>query len=240
MELSKRLAAIAAMAEPGDRLADIGTDHGYLPIYLVEQNIAPSAIAMDVVEGPLARAFAHVREHGLEEKIVLRKSDGFEKLLPGEADAAVIAGMGGPLMIRILEEGKKTAESLKYLILSPQSDIPAVRRYLAENRYETVSEAMALEDGKYYTVMKVLPGAGTGGPLPYIEEKYGKCLLRKRDPVLFSWLIKERETLDALRVSLLQAGSERAKERLAQVERELETAAEAIRLYKGGEGCDQM
>ena len=130
MELSKRLAAIAAMAEPGDRLADIGTDHGYLPIYLVEQNIAPSAIAMDVVEGPLARAFAHVREHGLEEKIVLRKSDGFEKLLPGEADAAVIAGMGGPLMIRILEEGKKTAESLKYLILSPQSDIPAVRRYL--------------------------------------------------------------------------------------------------------------
>ena len=103
-----------------------------------------------------------------------------------------------------------------------------------------VAEAMALEDGKYYTVMKVLPGAGTGGPLPYIEEKYGTCLLRARDPVLFSWLIKERETLDALRVSLLQAGSERAKERLAQVERELETAAEAIRLYKGGEGCDQM
>ena len=65
MELSKRLAAIAAMAEPGDRLADIGTDHGYLPIYLVEQNIAPSAIAMDVVEGPLASASAHVREHGL-------------------------------------------------------------------------------------------------------------------------------------------------------------------------------
>ena len=240
MELSKRLSAVAAMAEPGDRMADIGTDHGFLPIFLVRQGISPSAIAMDVGDGPLERARTHVREQGLEDKIVLRKSDGFHALAPGEADAAVIAGMGGPLMVRILEEGRRTVESLRYLILSPQSEIPSVRRYLLRNGFAIRTEEMVLDEGKYYTVMKAWPGKGTEVPWSRIEERYGRSLLREAHPVLLQYLRKERETLSALRERLLSAGTDRARERLSQVERELLDAEEALKICEGGEDIDAL
>ena len=101
--LSSRLQAIASMVEEGGILADIGTDHGYLPIRLLEDGKISGAIAADINRGPLLRAEEHVREKGFDDRISLRLSDGFLAVLPGEADAAVIAGMGGPLTIRILE-----------------------------------------------------------------------------------------------------------------------------------------
>ncbi|MCD8346531.1 MAG: class I SAM-dependent methyltransferase [Lachnospiraceae bacterium] len=107
MQLSKRLAAVADMVTPGLVLADIGTDHAYIPIYLMEQQIIPRAIAADINRGPLARADAHIREHALEKKIETRLSDGLKAFAPNEAQSIVIAGMGGALTIRILENGRK-------------------------------------------------------------------------------------------------------------------------------------
>ncbi|MCD8397951.1 MAG: class I SAM-dependent methyltransferase [Lachnospiraceae bacterium] len=107
MQLSKRLAAVADMVTPGLVLADIGTDHAYIPIYLVERQRIPRAIAADVNRGPLARASAHIREHALENEIETRLSDGLAEFSPGEAQSIVIAGMGGALTIRILENGWK-------------------------------------------------------------------------------------------------------------------------------------
>ena len=102
MKLSKRLELVASFVPKGSRIADIGTDHGHLPICLVEQGICPGAVAMDVGRGPLGRANAHIREHGLSGVIETRLSDGLARLRPGEADTVVMAGMGGQLVIHIL------------------------------------------------------------------------------------------------------------------------------------------
>ena len=239
--LSPRLRAIGDMVERGSRLADVGTDHGYLPIRLLEEGRIPSAIAMDVGKGPLSRAKAHVEERGLSGQIELRLSDGFSALAPGEADAAVLAGMGGPLMIRILTEGRRTAESLRYLVLSPQSEIPGVRRYLMGNGYRILTEDMVFDEGKYYTVLKAAPEKIVEAiscrkePWSLVEETYGRYLLRSGKPVVSAFLRKERGILEAIRAELLPAGTGRAGERLTQVERELSLLSEAVALAEAAE-----
>ena len=130
MQLSQRLSSVASMVTAGNCLADVGTDHGYVPIYLYERNVIPRAIAMDVNKGPLERAALHIAESGMKEAIETRLSDGLTALKPGEADSVVIAGMGGPLIIRILSAHPEVTESLKELILQPQSEISEVRIWL--------------------------------------------------------------------------------------------------------------
>ena len=123
MELSMRLQAVADLVTAGSRLADIGTDHAYIPIYLLEKGTVTEAFAMDVNPGPLKRAEENIREHGLTEGIQTRLSDGFSAMKPGEADSAVIAGMGGNLVIRILSEGRDVVSCLRECVLQPQSEI---------------------------------------------------------------------------------------------------------------------
>lgn len=118
MQISKRLEAVASFVEQGSVIADVGCDHGYIPIYLYQKGMIPKAIAMDVNKGPLERAEIHIREYGLGEYITTRLSDGVRALKPNEADAVVIAGMGGALMEKIIEEGEETLKSVSYLILS--------------------------------------------------------------------------------------------------------------------------
>ena len=113
MELSKRLQAVASLVSDGYRLADIGTDHAFIPISLTESGRIPGAVAMDVNRGPLLRAQANIREHGQEKRIGIRISDGFAALKQGEVDSAVIAGMGGPLMIRILKDGESVVRIIE-------------------------------------------------------------------------------------------------------------------------------
>lgn len=244
-ELSKRLSAIAAMVDHGARFADIGTDHGYLPIYLTEQGICPSSIAMDVKDGPLRRARTHVQEAGLERRITLRKSDGFEALKPGEADTAVIAGMGGLLMIRLLENGKETVRGMRQLLLSPQSEIGQVRRYLLEHGYRISREQMILEDGKYYVILEARPGSEE--PWTYIEEEFGRHLLASGDPVVGAWLEKELFIQKTIKRTLLSAASERAGERLGSIEERIRLLEQGIARFQretagqeGGTGNDGL
>ena len=147
--------ALAHLVTPGSRLCDVGCDHGYLPIYLVQEQIIPSAIAMDIGEGPLLAAKTHIAEVGLEDKIQTRRSDGLAAASAEEIDTVLIAGMGGGIVIHILTEGRKVAQSVKDLILQPQSELKEVRRFLCNEGYEIVDEDMVLEDGKYYPMMKV-------------------------------------------------------------------------------------
>lgn len=113
MKLSKRMQAVAAMVSPGNVLADIGTDHGYVPIALVQEHVIPRAIAMDINEGPLERATAHIREYHLESLIETRRSNGVEMLREGEADSILIAGMGGELIIGILTAGEAVCKKAR-------------------------------------------------------------------------------------------------------------------------------
>ena len=162
VKLSKRLERIASFVQPGSRVADIGTDHGYVPIWLVQKGVCPSALAMDVRKGPLERAEEHVEEVGLSGKIELRLSDGLAKLKAGEADTVVIAGMGGKLTCRILEQGRHVwenwSEGKERLILSPQSEQDEVRHFLEEQGFLILREAMLTDEGKYYIVIEAARG----------------------------------------------------------------------------------
>ena len=150
MKLSERLEMVLSFVEPGESAADVGTDHGHVPVELVRRGIVKKAVAMDVRKGPLSRAAENIALAGLSEKIATRLSDGVAKLLPGEADSVVIAGMGGELIIKILENGRHMWDSVSQWVLSPQSEIFKVRRWLLENGFEIRREDMLLEDGKYY------------------------------------------------------------------------------------------
>lgn len=190
MKLSRRLEMVASMADPGCTVADVGTDHAYVPIWLVEQKVAAFAFAMDVRPGPLERAKNHIAGCRLQDKITTRLSDGVGKLSPGEADTVIIAGMGGELIIHIMDEGRHVWDSVKTWILSPQSELFKVRHFLEDEGFSIVCEDMVCEDGKYYTAMKVVRGRmELQKPAYYL---YGKYLAEIKHPVLREYLEKEK------------------------------------------------
>lgn len=200
IKLSKRLYTIAAFAEPGCRAADIGTDHAYIPIDLIQRGIARHVIAMDVGQGPLLRARGHIARYCLEDRIETRLSDGLQKLQPDEADTVIIAGMGGELMLRILTEGSHMWASVRQWILSPQSEIEEFRRGLAALGFSIRKETMLCEDGKFYTVMLVRRGV-----MHYDDAyryRYGDLLIREKNPVLLEFLNREEHTLKKIRERL--------------------------------------
>lgn len=225
MKLSKRLEMVASLVPAGSRVADIGTDHGYLPICLAERGLCPGGFAMDVREGPLERARAHIREHGLSGMIETRLSDGLARLKPGEADAVVIAGMGGQLMIHILEGGRHMWESTADFILSPQSDPDQVRRWLEENGFRIQQEDMVLDEGKYYTAMLVKRGNMNYGR--EIWYRYGKDLIEKKHPALASFLKKEEKRVLGILANLKTQHSPGAREAEKELEGELALIREA-------------
>ena len=192
MMLSERLQAVCALCPQGECLADIGTDHGYVPVTLVEEGIVKKAIAMDVRKGPLSRANASVKEAGLSDRISLRLSDGMDGLQAEEADVVLIAGMGGPLTVRILTAGERKLSGVKALVLQPQSEIGDVRRYLSTHGWRIRRENMVLEDGKYYPMMEAERGQE---PLSRLQLQYGPRLLEERHPVLLQYLRHEEQTL---------------------------------------------
>lgn len=233
MELSKRLKAVAELVTPGMRLADVGTDHGYIPIYLTEAGVIPSAIAMDINKGPLERAKEHIREHGLEGKIQTRLSDGLKNLQMNEADCMIAAGIGGGLVIRILSEERDTAGSLKELILQPQSEIDSVRKYLTEEGYRIVAEDMVYEDGKYYPMMKAVPCMAGAGEIPYSEEEleFGRVLLQQAHPVLGQFLEREMEIQNRILSALESQESVRAKKRMEEISYRIEWIRGILNTY---------
>lgn len=204
MQLSKRMALLASKVTEGNRLADVGTDHGYIPIALVQEKKIPSAIAMDVNIGPLNRAQEHIQAYGLDTYIETRLSDGLAKLRPGEADTVLIAGMGGPLTVRILSEGMHCLDSVKELILQPQSDIQQVRAYLCAHQYRIVEEDIVLDEGKYYPMMKVVHGepehlSGAG-------QMFGNVRIQKSPDVLELYLRDEMRKTELILHTLRSAG----------------------------------
>lgn len=230
MVLSKRLTTIASFVEPGSRVADVGTDHGYVPIYLVKKEIAASAIAMDVRTGPLSRAAEHVKEYGLEDRIELRLSNGLDALCPGEADTVIISGMGGPLIVEILTRGSAVAAEAPRLVLSPQSDIPGVRVFLRENGYRIDREAFIRDQGKYYTIMSV--SHGNTRPGRYIDDLYGKYLLDHGDPTLQEYLTREIARYEGILPGLLASPKEETRQTGQQIQADLAYMRQAMNVMQ--------
>ena len=230
MQLSERLSSVASMVTAGNCLADVGTDHGYVPIYLYERQIIPHAIAMDVNKGPLERARVHIAEYGFQNKIETRLSDGLAALKPGEADSVTIAGMGGPLIIRILSAYPEVTASLKELILQPQSEISEVRVWLGEQGYEIVEEHMVFEDGKYYSMFKAVKNEKCRA-LSALECKFGRLDVLKEIHVLKAFVERElnnkQNILEKLRSENTEKSNGRAEEIKALIE-ELQMMLEKI------------
>lgn len=157
-KLSPRLEGIVSMVPKGSKTADIGCDHGYISIALVQRGIAESSIASDIRSGPLAQAEKNVGKAGLEDKIRTRLAPGISGLASGEADVIIIAGMGQRTIAEILSDDMEPAKEAKYLILQPQSEIPEMRDFLKENGFTILQNKMIREEEKYYFAMLVSYG----------------------------------------------------------------------------------
>ena len=152
-KLSKRLSSVALFIPEGAKLADIGSDHAYLPCHVVKAGKVPYAVAGEVVEGPYLSAKKQVETEGLTGTIDVRKGNGLEVIAPGEVDCITIAGMGGALIASILEEGKIKLEGVKRLVLQPNISAISIRLWLLENGWSLVNEAILEEDGKIYEIL---------------------------------------------------------------------------------------
>ena len=233
IELSARMQALADMVSKGRQVCDIGCDHGWVSIYLVQKGIASKVYAMDVGTGPLERAREHIRDYHLETYIETRLSDGLAQLQIGEADCMVCAGMGGPLMKKILTEGRSKARAMKELILQPQSEVAEFRKFLREEGYKVIEENMIYEDGKYYPMMKVVPmGSLESGSLTEISDvvleeeqalwdAFGELLLKEKHPILQQYLEFSVNHVEKLLLHLKDQGTVRAQGRIQELEKEL-------------------
>ncbi len=185
MELSKRLSTVAAMVKETSS-ADIGTDHGYLPIYLIKEKGLKKVIACDINKGPIKTAEENIKSFGVSDFIETRLGNGLEKVKPNEVECITISGMGGMLIISILENGIDTVKTAKRLVLSPQHDIPKVRQYIFDIGFKIEDEEMVFEDGKYYTIINAVKGADA----PYDEKElmFGRKLIEKKSTVLKNYV----------------------------------------------------
>lgn len=219
VRISDRLKTVAHMCDKGAVVADIGTDHGYLPIYLVQEKIAPSAIAMDLRKGPLDKAKKHISDNYLQDKIQTRLSDGLEKLSCDEADIITICGMGGRLIADILAKGIDVISQNTTLIVSPQSEVGEFRHFLVSQGFDIDDEKMLKEDGKYYFIIRCRRSDGEMlSEHSETEYQYGWKLLEKKDKTLYEYLTKEKAVNEGISNSLRKdADNPAVQQRLQQL-----------------------
>jgi len=188
MELSERLNSIVKHIEKTEILADIGTDHGYIPIYSIENEICNKAIAIDINKDPLDKARLNAIIEGVDDKIDFRLADGIKGLKKEEANVVVIAGMGGNLIRDILEESIGTVESIDYLILQPAQNPEILREYLYTNDYEVIKEDLCYDEEIYYEVFKVKRKAGESTILDSLYYEISPKLLMEKHPLMKDYL----------------------------------------------------
>ncbi len=212
LPISKRLLCCASMVQPGSRVADIGTDHGYLGIYLLQSGAARHVIACDLRKDPLENARRNAKLFGVDGEMELRLSDGLEKILPDEVDTVVMAGMGGDLIQKILSQCPwRKREGLQF-ILQPQSAGNVLRRWLCEDGFEIQREE-PVQDGHFlYTVMDIRQGEPA--PLTPGTEYASPALLASKSPLVGTYLARVENALQETVRGLTNAEKQRP-ERLA-------------------------
>ncbi len=232
IKLSKRMQTVVGMVKE-KTVADIGCDHAFVSIYLMKTGMCSRVIAMDVKKGPIDIAKGNVSSYGMEDRISVRLSDGFSSLKEGEAECAIIAGMGGNLMVNILKAGRVHTDSGIKLVLQPQSDIECVRAYLTDIGYTIEEEDMLVEEGKYYTVMRAIPDISAKEEAPYnsYELAFGPCLLKNRHRVLYQYLEKQLTKNDSIIEGLAKVDTDSSRQRMDELSRENNFIKEIIKLY---------
>ncbi|PLR85920.1 tRNA (adenine(22)-N(1))-methyltransferase TrmK [Bacillus canaveralius] len=227
--LSDRLKAVVQYIPAGSRLADIGSDHAYLPCHAVQQGIVTFAVAGEVAEGPYRSAKKQVDEEGLSDNIFVRKGDGLDVISPGEVDCITIAGMGGTLIASILEKGKQKLPAVKRLILQPNIGAISIRKWLMEHDWKLVDEKILEEDGKIYEIL----AAEQGDPRSYYGESFegglllGPILMSKQNDVFRKKWISERDNWERILIQLEKADENR------ETSKKKQELLEKIRIVEG-------
>ncbi len=202
IKLSNRLGKVATFVT-GKMLADIGSDHAYLPCFAIENGLVEQAIAGEIVRGPFESASRQVLARNLQEKIAVRLGDGLEVITHGEVDCITICGVGGSLIVQILEEGKAKLSGQERLILQPNIGAELVRDWLGLNGKKVIAEAILEEDGKIYEIL--VAETGDVQRLSDEERLFGPYLLQEQNPVFIKKWTLELKHLYAVQEQLNSA-----------------------------------
>ncbi|PBE28468.1 tRNA (adenine(22)-N(1))-methyltransferase [Clostridioides difficile] len=198
MKLTDRLLKIASLVSDGKKIADIGTDHGYIPVYLLKEGKVPFAVLADVNKGPLDNAHKEVIQNNLLDKVDLRLGSGIEILEIGEVEEVIIAGMGGILISELLEAKKEVAHNVEKLILQPMQAQEELRYYLLNNGYEILEEVLVREDFRIY---EIIVAKYTGKNTIIEDEIYyevGIKLLENKDSLFNDFIEKKIKTYSSI------------------------------------------
>ncbi|KHO62891.1 MULTISPECIES: tRNA (adenine(22)-N(1))-methyltransferase [Thermoanaerobacter] len=209
MKLTERLRKIAEYIPHGSKVADIGTDHGFIPVYLIENKISTYVVASDLNKGSLSKAVKEVEKRNLQSLIDTRLGNGLNVLSPGEVDIVVIAGMGGISITKILDEGKNIAKTIKKFIFQPMRDSADLRKYLIENGYKISDEELVKENQKYYEI--IVAEHGRQKVKNHIYYEVGEKLLQKRHPLLEEFLQYKIDKMKKI-ISKLPESNEKRKQ----------------------------
>jgi tRNA (adenine22-N1)-methyltransferase len=228
-KLSKRLERVASYVPKNSVLADIGSDHAYLPCYLGLKNMINKGIAGEITDGPFQSAKEQVALDGLTEIIIVRKGDGLSVLEPDEAEVITICGMGGSLITSILERGKEKLGNAKRLILQPNVGARTVRKWLLKENWVLTEEEIIKEDGKIYEILV----ADRQGKQPYTQNSdaeflFGPFLLRNQNEAFKEKWSGEVNQWNAILSQMAKAQSKDAEEKRSELEKNIRLVEEWI------------
>ncbi|KXG75895.1 tRNA (adenine(22)-N(1))-methyltransferase [Thermotalea metallivorans] len=230
MKLTPRLLAIAQLVPQGATVADIGTDHGYIPVYLIKNGIARKVIATDVNKGPLGSAQKNITMHYMENHIETRLGNGLAVFQPGEVDTVIIAGMGGLLIRDILTADQKIAATVETFILQPMVAQEELRRWLLSNQWKIVDEKLVKEDHRIYEIMVVKKGFQFVSDEIYYE--IGEKLIENQDPLLLEFIEKHLRKYKEIIRNLTGQNSEIANDKREMCQRKVAKLEEVLQCLK--------
>lgn len=219
MEISNRLKTVASMVDKASCVADIGTDHGYLPIYLVKENICCRAIASDINKGPVNKAKLNIRSKNLRDKIECRLGPGLNTLRMGEADVVVISGMGGNTIRDIIEERIDLFKEFKYAILQPVQNPEVLREYIYNEGFEILEEELCIDENIFYEIIKIRYDAKKYN-IDSIFYEVSKDLIEKKHPLVKEFIISKIKNINSI-ISKINDSSPAATSRIEELKGKL-------------------
>ena len=222
MELSKRLKRIAEHVDKCESVADIGTDHGYIPIYLVKEGICKKAIASDINKGPIEKAKVNVAFEGVSNKVKCLLGPGLNPLKVGEVNGVILAGMGGNLTRDILLVDMDKVKKYDFIILQPAQNPEVLREFLYKNDYEIIDEDLIKDEGRFYELFKVKYNENSEKLVFEDELEYEVSpLLREKGHPLFKEFIEEKINRCETILSFIKEDTEAAKKRKSDLEEKI-------------------
>ena len=231
MNLSNRFKKIADFVPINSIVGDIGCDHGYIPIYLIKNNISKKLIAIDISQNSIEKTVENVKNNNLEGDIEIRLGDGLDKILPFEIDTVIIAGMGGLLIKDILDKDKVKTNTITNFILQPNIASKELREYLYENNFEIIDEGLAKEGDKFYEIIYAKKGKAFVEKNIYYE--IGEKLIRKKDPLLNDFINYKIRVVEEILLELKDAETEKAIMRKKELNKNLMELKEVLLEIEG-------